>query len=113
MPRPDGSTIARTLGRGVFPHQLSWLIDNAARRLIISPSTLADRLSLTAASRVLEIGPGSGFFSSEIAKRIPHGRLELFDLQPEMLTKARLKLEPGSALCRPSVRSCCPGERAG
>src|SRR5688572_28981289 len=76
-------TIARTLGRGVFPHQLSWLIDNAARRLIVSPGAIANRLSLSPSSRVLEIGPGSGFFSTELAKRLPNGLLALLDLQPE------------------------------
>lgn len=94
-PAARRGTIARTLGRGVFPHQLSWLIDNAARRLIVSPRTVADRLSLTPASRLLEIGPGSGYFSGEFAKRLPRGRLELFDLQPEMLAKAKAKLHCG------------------
>lgn len=84
--------IARTLGRGYFPHQLSWLIDNPVRRLIIGPTQFADRLGLTPSSRVLEIGPGSGYFSAELARRVPHGRLELLDLQPEMLEKARRKL---------------------
>jgi uncharacterized protein len=86
------ATIARTLGRGVFPHQFSWLIDNAARRLIISPRAIADRMSLSPSSRVLEIGPGSGYFSIELAKRLPNGLLALLDLQPEMLAKARRKL---------------------
>jgi ubiquinone/menaquinone biosynthesis C-methylase UbiE len=42
---------------------------------------------------VLEVGPGSGYFSVELARRVRHGRLELLDLQPEMLAKARRKLE--------------------
>src|SRR4029453_700291 len=50
-----------------YPHQLSFLIDNPLRRLLISPSQFADRLSLNESSRVLEIGPGSGYFSVEIA----------------------------------------------
>ena len=91
------NTIARTLGRGVFPHQFSWLIDNVARRLIISPQAIADRLSLSPSSRVLEIGPGSGFFSSEVSRRIPDGFLALLDLQPEMLIKARRKLAGAKA----------------
>ena len=76
-----------------FPHQLSSLLDNPLRRLFIGPEEFADRLSLTDTSRVLEIGPGSGYFSIEIARRIPQGHLELFDLQPEMLHKARRKLD--------------------
>lgn len=85
--------VARTFGRGHFPHQLSWLIDNPLRRLLITPQRLADRLPLTESSRLLEIGPGSGFFSAELARRVHHGRLELLDLQPEMLAKARRYLE--------------------
>src|SRR5688572_6145172 len=42
-------------------------------------------------------GPGSGFFSGEFAKRLPRGRLELFDLQPEMLAKAKAKLAAAGA----------------
>jgi len=76
-----------------YPHQLSFLLDNPIRRLLISPGQFADRLSLTESSRVLEIGPGSGYFSREIARRIPRGHLELMDLQPEMLAKARHKLD--------------------
>ena len=76
-----------------YPHQLSFLLDNPIRRLLISPVQFADRLSLTESSRVLEIGPGSGYFSREIARRIPRGHLELVDLQPEMLAKARHKLD--------------------
>jgi ubiquinone/menaquinone biosynthesis C-methylase UbiE len=94
MPDLDRSgVLTRALGKGYFPHQLSWLIDNPVRRLIISPAQFADRLPLGATSHVLEIGPGSGYFSLEIARRIPNGRLELLDLQPQMLTKARQKLE--------------------
>ena len=87
------SVIQRTVGRGYFPHQLAFLIDNPIRRLLFAPVTLADRLPLTPSSRVLEVGPGSGYFSVEIARRVPEGHLELFDLQPEMLEKARRKLE--------------------
>ena len=79
--------------RGVFPHQLSWLIDNPFRRLVVSPETLAERLSPSDSSRILELGPGSGYFSAALAARVPHGRLELFDLQPEMLAKAKRKLQ--------------------
>jgi SAM-dependent methyltransferase len=41
---------------------------------------------------VLELGPGPGFYSVEIARRLARGRLELFDLQRAMLAKARAKL---------------------
>ncbi len=85
--------LTRVFGRGCFPHQFAWLIDNPLRRLLLTPQELADRLSLTEADRVLEVGPGSGYFSLELARRIPDGRIELLDLQPEMLAKVRRKLD--------------------
>ena len=85
--------MAQTSWSKRFPHQLAWLIDNPLRRLIVSPERLAARLPLSEGSHVLEIGPGSGYFSLELARRLSRGRLELFDVQPEMLAKARSKLE--------------------
>ena len=58
-----------------------------------NPADLAAALELTGSETVLELGPGSGFFSREVAGRLPRGRLELFDIQPEMLAKARRKLD--------------------
>lgn len=75
-----------------FPHWMSWLLDNPLRALFISPQALADRIPIRPSDRILEIGPGSGYFSLELARRIPHGHLELVDVQPEMLEKARRKL---------------------
>ena len=82
-----------TGGHPAFPHQMAFILELPLRKLIHSPSEIADRLQLTVRSEVLEVGPGPGFFSVEIARRVPEGRLELFDLQPEMLLKARRKLE--------------------
>jgi len=86
-------SVKNTLMRGVFPHEMSFLLDLPWRNIMLSPRKLAARLPLTAASRVLEVGAGSGFYSVEVARRVPEGRLELLDLQPEMLKKARRKLE--------------------
>ena len=79
------------LRRGCFPHQLSWALDNRLRRWLIAPATVADRLPIAPHSRILEVGPGSGYFSRELLARVPAGRLELLDLQPEMLAKAVAK----------------------
>jgi ubiquinone/menaquinone biosynthesis C-methylase UbiE len=82
-------------GRGTdhFPHQLWFIMDNPVRRLLVNPGRVVDRLELTGSEQVLEVGPGPGLFSAEIAGRLPAGRLELLDLQPEMLDKARRKLD--------------------
>lgn len=84
--------VKTAFSRGVFPHELSFIIDNPIRSLLLSPSQLASRLPLRNAARVLEVGAGSGFYSAAVARRIPHGHLELLDLQPEMLDKARRNL---------------------
>jgi CAAX protease family protein len=76
-----------------FPHQMSFILELPFRALLITPSQLADRLHLTRSSKVLEVGCGSGIFSVEVARRLPRGHLELFDLQQEMLAKARQKIE--------------------
>jgi ubiquinone/menaquinone biosynthesis C-methylase UbiE len=76
-----------------FPHQMSFILELPARRLLITPSQLADRLHLAPSSKVLEVGCGGGVFSVEVVRRLPRGHLELFDLQQEMLDKARQKIE--------------------
>lgn len=85
--------ISSVLTRGIFPHEFSWVIDNPVRRLFVSPEQLVNRLPLPESSRLLEIGPESGYFSVELGRRAGTGRLELFDVQVEMLAKARRKLE--------------------
>lgn len=82
----------RAFGRGVFPHELAWFLELPGRGLILSARTLADRLGLRPDARVLEVGPGSGYFSVEVARRVPQGSLALLDLQPEMLEKAARRL---------------------
>ncbi|HEC87670.1 MAG TPA: methyltransferase domain-containing protein, partial [Thermoplasmatales archaeon] len=85
--------LSRFFGKGIYPSQISFWLDFPLRRLILSPKKLADRLYLKEDFKVLEIGPGPGYFSVEVARRIPQGHLELFDLQKEMLEKARHKIE--------------------
>jgi ubiquinone/menaquinone biosynthesis C-methylase UbiE len=84
----------RFTGRGTYPHQLAFILLNPLRNLIFSPRELAERLHLAADSRVLELGPGPGFFSVSIARRVPIGHLCLVDLQREMLEKARARIRP-------------------
>lgn len=84
---------SRRFGTFPYPHQAAFLLDNPIRRLVANPTRLADALELTGSETVLELGPGPGFFSIEAAGRLPRGRLELFDVQPEMLNKARRKLD--------------------
>src|SRR6266498_198025 len=82
----------RFSGRGTYPHQLAVMLLFPLRRIDLSPERLVGHLQLTRASRVLEVGPGPGFFSIDVARAVPQGRLELVDIQLEMLQKARERL---------------------
>ena len=84
--------VKRGFGRGTCPYQLAFLLEFGLRRFILSPESLADHLELNATSRVLELGPGPGYFSRAVARRVSKGYLLLADLQREMLRKARRKL---------------------
>jgi ubiquinone/menaquinone biosynthesis C-methylase UbiE len=87
----------RFSGRGTYPHELAFVLNIPLRRFIFSPAQLIERLHLTPAARVLEIGPGPGYFSPHVARALPRGTLILFDLQVEMLAKARARLARAGA----------------
>lgn len=83
---------SRAIGRGVFPHQMAWMLELPGRGAIMSATTVADRLPLKPNARVLEVGPGSGYYSVRVAQRIPDGELTLLDIQQAMLDKSADKL---------------------
>lgn len=96
---------SRRAGGFPYPHWAAGFLNNPVRRLIGRPGSVVDSLMLTGNERVLEIGPGPGYFSTELALRLPTGRLELFDLQPQMLDKARRKLDLVDTGCRVGFHS--------
>jgi ubiquinone/menaquinone biosynthesis C-methylase UbiE len=96
MPTTWLDTVLRQTRRATdmpYPHWASAFLNNPIRRLVGRPGSVVDKVGLKATDRVIELGPGPGYFSTELARRIPEGRLELFDLQPQMLDKARRALE--------------------
>jgi len=78
--------------KGTYPSFLAFWLKLPLRRLILSPGKLAARLNLEKTFRVLEIGPGPGYFSIEVAKHLTEGHLELLDIQKDMLEKARKRI---------------------
>ncbi len=88
--------VERRLGRYFFPYQLSFLIDNPLRRCLVTPERLVGRIPVASGGRLLEVGPGSGFFSAALAEKVAHGRLDLIDVQPEMVRRARRRLRRGA-----------------
>jgi len=55
-------------------------------RPIITTPRLLEILAPTAGERLLEVGPGTGYYTVDVAKELkPNGILEAFDIQPKML----------------------------
>jgi ubiquinone/menaquinone biosynthesis C-methylase UbiE len=53
---------------------------------VITRERMRDILEPTAGERILEIGPGTGYYTLELAEWVGHeGAVEIFDLQQEML----------------------------
>jgi SAM-dependent methyltransferase len=69
---------------GPMPHALRWILYLSHPGL--SPSALHRVLELRAGERMLEIGPGIGHHALPTAAALgPEGRLDVLDVQPEML----------------------------
>ncbi len=83
---------SRFSGKGIYPHELAFLLDNPIRKFILTPQKLADYLHPNDDSKVLEIGSGPGYFSLEVSRRLTNGYLVLYDIQHEMLLKCKKKL---------------------
>lgn len=66
---------------------------NPLRSLILSQKRLVSRLGLSPHSKVLELGPGPGYFSPAVARSVPEGKLILVDVQQEMLDMAKERLD--------------------
>ena len=70
-----------------IPAVLTGLIDNPIRRKIQPPKTLADRLRLQQDMFLLEVGPGTGTYTFEVAKRVPDGKVIAIDIQENVIKK--------------------------
>ena len=79
-------------GKGVFPPKYAFTLLLPLRNIFLSPKKLIRRLELKEDFKVLEIGPGPGFFSAHIAKFLDQGHLVLLDIQEEMLELSRKRL---------------------
>lgn len=78
--------------KGIFPYQWAFTLLFPLRKIFISPKQLIERMELEENHSVLELGPGPGFFSVPVAKRLKRGRLVLADIQQEMLDYAKKRV---------------------
>ena len=59
--------------------------DNPERDAWQKPEEILDALHLQATSLVADIGAGTGYFSTRIAKRVPEGKVFAADVEPDMV----------------------------
>ncbi len=93
------------LGKGTFPATAAFLLESPLRKLIKSPTTVADRLCLHQEQHVLELGAGGGYYSLEVAARLPKGHLILVDVQLNMLHRASQSIAGSGFLNTDSIVS--------
>ena len=77
----------------VYPAENASALLNPLRRIVQSPRRTVDAIQLPPDATVLELGSGPGYFSPSLSKVVSHGQLVLFDLQFEMLRRARQRLD--------------------
>ena len=80
------------LGSQPCPHSLVWVVDNPLRRWYMRPCL--NRVGIRPGERVLELGPGPGAFTVEVARRTePGGTLIAVDIQPKMIAAVERKVQ--------------------
>ena len=77
----------------MFPPKYAFTLLLPFRNIFLSPRKLIQRLDIREDHNILEIGPGPGYFSTHIAKKLSSGRLVLLDIQQEMLDIAKKRLD--------------------
>lgn len=76
-----------------YPFAEASLLEHPLRQHFASPQRVLAAFDLKPGECVLEIGPGTGYYSPETACRIGHaGRLICLDIQQEMLLETRRRL---------------------
>jgi ubiquinone/menaquinone biosynthesis C-methylase UbiE len=85
----------RYKGTRACPYRWRWILDNLPRRRVVHPlRSTVDGFHINRGRTVLELGPGPGYFTVEVARRLgPEGRLLCVDIQPKMIRALRRRLQ--------------------
>ena len=95
---------AATAAHGGHQRVLRWVLGNPLRRLVHPPGRLLAPF-VAPGMTVLEPGPGVGFFTIELARRVgPGGRVVAVDVRPEMLEEVRRRAARAGVLDRVDAR---------
>ena len=88
----------------VCPWWLGYLLASPIRRLWQHPARILEPY-VHAGMTVVEPGPGMGFFTLELARRVgPAGRVVAVDIQPRMLDRLKRRLAKAGLLERAEIR---------
>lgn len=68
-------------------------LENPARYDWLNPKTVADLFEVTGNETLVEYGCGTGFFTIDLARKVPMGNVIGVDISPEILDFFRDKLE--------------------
>lgn len=94
------------------PWWLGYLLANPLRRLVHDPSAML-RPFVSEGMTVAEPGPGMGYFTMELARRVGRsGKVVAIDVQPKMLAELRRRAEKAGLLDRIDARTG-PGDGMG
>jgi ubiquinone/menaquinone biosynthesis C-methylase UbiE len=93
----------------ICSHKISWFLDNPIRKLIHNPKKIFKKY-LQPNTIVLDFGCASGFFSKNLAKLLPRGKVVAVDIQEEMLKKLKNKIK-GTNLEKIIITKKCNGSK--
>ena len=89
----QASLSAQGHGR-LFPPQDLGLLESPDRDAWQKPDQIMDALAIADGSRVADIGPGAGWFTIRLARRVgPNGAVYAVDVQRQMLEAIRRRVE--------------------
>lgn len=73
------------------PYSQRWMVE--LPKPGVSRARVLDLLDPRPKERLLEIGPGTGYYTFDVAERLAGGKLEVFDIQPEFVDLIRRRAE--------------------
>ena len=92
------------MAHGVCPWWVGYLLASPLRRLLQDPGGIVGAF-VSEGMTVLEPGPGMGFFTLELARRVgPGGRVIAVDVQPKMLEALRKRAAKAGVVQRIETR---------
>jgi len=110
MSEPKASQASQSHPTHTCPVWLGYLLASPLRRLVESPAKLLLPL-VKPGDRVLELGPGLGFFTLPLAGAVgPAGKIVCVDVQQGMLDRLGRRLQKRGLAERVELRRCSPDD---